>query len=511
MNNKDFQNGVALGLAMGGVVEVEIPAKEEQEKTITIIENGTTEILPDENKALSKVTVVTDVTGGGTELAIEYIESTGTQYIDTGIIPTNHRLKIKFQKNDSLGSSIFGSYGTTALTDSYELTWYQGKWYYSNGQKNTNHPTTPPAVTDVITLDYFTFDNKVIMNGNEVGSTLSASVSINPLYLFGKNATYQQLSSMKLWYAQIYDRETQQLVRDFVPAIDENGVICLYDNVTKAYFYNQGEGEFIGGFVENELIEIETLIDESGVLEDTEGTATEKVEQLIEMARSGGGNAGLPIEIAIPQFATPELDITNIEAKCELYNPPMTLKSTGTQYIDTGYVPNNNTKIVAELMFTKLSPSSTQFYSPYGCANADNNGIKCVQTDDDGLPTRFGSIASSGISSNTNITVAENTKYSVEHSINGFYFNGTLEHVYTGTTFSNDFSQTLYIFAVNNNGSADQRSFIKLYSFKIYENEELVRDFVPVTDESGVACLYDNITKAYFYNKGTGTFTFEVA
>ena len=67
MNNKDFQNGFALGRAAGGVVEVEIPVKEEQEKTITITENGTTEILPDENKALSKVTVVTNVPIGVSE------------------------------------------------------------------------------------------------------------------------------------------------------------------------------------------------------------------------------------------------------------------------------------------------------------------------------------------------------------------------------------------------------------------------------------------------------------
>ena len=288
MSKKDFQNGYALGLVSGGVVEVEIPAKEEQEKTVTITENGTTEILPDENKALSKVTVVTDISGGGTETTVEYIESTGTQYIDTGIVPTNHRVRMKFQKTDSLGSSIFGCYGTTALTDSYELTWYQGKWYYSNGQKNTNHPTIPPAVTDVVTLDYFTFDNKVIMNGNEVGTTYNSSVSSNSLYLFGKNATYQQLSNMKLWYAQIYDRATEELVRDFVPAIDDDGVICLYDNVTETYFYNQGEGEFIGGFVESELVEIETLIDESGVLDSTEGTATEKVVQLIEFAEELG-------------------------------------------------------------------------------------------------------------------------------------------------------------------------------------------------------------------------------
>lgn len=67
MNNKDFQNGFALGLASGGSGGVEIPAKEEQEKTITITENGTTEILPDENKALSKVTVVTNVPIGVSE------------------------------------------------------------------------------------------------------------------------------------------------------------------------------------------------------------------------------------------------------------------------------------------------------------------------------------------------------------------------------------------------------------------------------------------------------------
>lgn len=65
MNNKDFQNGLIIGYASGGVVEVEIPAKEEQEKTITITENGTTEILPDTDKALSKVTVVTDIKSGG--------------------------------------------------------------------------------------------------------------------------------------------------------------------------------------------------------------------------------------------------------------------------------------------------------------------------------------------------------------------------------------------------------------------------------------------------------------
>lgn len=50
---------------------VDIPtAKEEQEKNITITENGTTEILSDENKTLSKVTVNVDVKGDGDSYGI---------------------------------------------------------------------------------------------------------------------------------------------------------------------------------------------------------------------------------------------------------------------------------------------------------------------------------------------------------------------------------------------------------------------------------------------------------
>jgi hypothetical protein len=64
MSKKDFQNGFALGFASGGVVEIE---KEEQEKSVNITENGTTEVTPDKGMALSKVTVNVAVESGGIE------------------------------------------------------------------------------------------------------------------------------------------------------------------------------------------------------------------------------------------------------------------------------------------------------------------------------------------------------------------------------------------------------------------------------------------------------------
>ena len=41
--------------------------EEKQEKSVVITENGTTVIVPDENKVLNKVTVVADIIGGNVE------------------------------------------------------------------------------------------------------------------------------------------------------------------------------------------------------------------------------------------------------------------------------------------------------------------------------------------------------------------------------------------------------------------------------------------------------------
>lgn len=49
----------------------------------------------------------------------------------------------------------------------------------------------------------------------------------------------------------------------------------------------------------------------------------------------------------------------------------------------------------------------------------------------------------------------------------------------------------------------------RIYYAKIYVNDELVRNFKPALDENNVACLYDTVTKQYYYNAGTGTFNYE--
>lgn len=49
----------------------------------------------------------------------------------------------------------------------------------------------------------------------------------------------------------------------------------------------------------------------------------------------------------------------------------------------------------------------------------------------------------------------------------------------------------LTLFALNENGNIIQNGTVKLYSFKIYEGDILIRDFMPVEDLSGIQLLYE--------------------
>ena len=62
--------------------------------------------------------------------------------------------------------------------------------------------------------------------------------------------------------------------------------------------------------------------------------------------------------------------------------------------------------------------------------------------------------------------------------------------------------RSLYLFARNNNGSPDSYSASRLYYLKIWQDGKLVRDFRPCL-ENGVAGLYDDVSKRIFYSLGT--------
>ena len=48
----------------------------------------------------------------------------------------------------------------------------------------------------------------------------------------------------------------------------------------------------------------------------------------------------------------------------------------------------------------------------------------------------------------------------------------------------------------------------KYYYFKLYDNDTLVRDYIPVLDKNNRPCLFDKVEKKCYYNQGSGEFLY---
>ena len=76
---------------------------------------------------------------------------------------------------------------------------------------------------------------------------------------------------------------------------------------------------------------------------------------------------------------------------------------------------------------------------------------------------------------------------------------------------SNDFTTShslLLCQCRHGSGVSQNRDFMgDIYYAKIYDGENLVRDFLPCLDADGKPCFYDLVSQKPFYNAGTGSFT----
>lgn len=79
---------IRKGFTIGGVKGTLEARKPEQEKSVTIIENKTTTVLPDSGQTLSKVIITTNINGGGGGGYTVYFESEWTSFYGSGRMGT---------------------------------------------------------------------------------------------------------------------------------------------------------------------------------------------------------------------------------------------------------------------------------------------------------------------------------------------------------------------------------------------------------------------------------------
>lgn len=187
----------------------------------------------------------------------------------------------------------------------------------------------------------------------------------------------------------------------------------------------------------------------------------------------------------------------------EEYTQVEYIESTGTQYIDTG-VNADDINYSFDIDFYGYETQPTTYHRNFGYQRnggiflgnkfwyGNNTNINC--TDDLGT---FNDERHS-VFANKDYAIVDNVKYNLNTP---------------PTNFIKNTSTKIAIFGAFDGGDGvirnDSLSKIKLYSFKIYHNNNLIRNFIPAIRKSdNVVGMYDLITDTFYTNQGTGIFTY---
>lgn len=218
---------------------------------------------------------------------VEYLESTGTQYIDTGIkLTNNYSVELDYQLTQA-SQSRAGLFGALNMTGSnqgrlgsilspsnqqLEHGYGSGNDYWQQGLPDTNRHKLYQKKNEIY------FDGNLIHTFN----TATFSLAINA-YLGNFVYTNYTPAKAKYYSSRWWDGTT--LVRDYKPAIDENGVCFWFDRVTHVIYENAGTDAFGYPARETEYLQSTgTQYIDTGVIGDT----TKGVE--LEAYMTGGTN-----------------------------------------------------------------------------------------------------------------------------------------------------------------------------------------------------------------------------
>lgn len=179
---------------------------------------------------------------------LEYVESTGTQYIDTGISGgTNAEYEIKFNP-----LTLFKKYETYFGGDKTPPV---PKIIYENGiEMQTvigDHSVQLKGVFPMNTAGVikYTSDATADCNGTTFSSTrwvAGAGWGNLSVYVARSNEETNLYATMRLYYLKMWTNG--ELVRDFIPVKNKTtSIVGLWDTVSRTFFTDGNGGNFLGG------------------------------------------------------------------------------------------------------------------------------------------------------------------------------------------------------------------------------------------------------------------------
>lgn len=369
----------------------------------------------------------------------EYIESEGTSFIDTGLLgKSGLQVKCKCSFNDVTSvHNVFGVLeGTNRLFIQYDnaegLLYAYGAWNDTNAIISANEAYEMDATFNVGSQS-FKLDGTELYSGT---SSTNISTSINAyLFALNLNGTPNLQAKMRLYYCKIYDNGT--LVRDYIPCVNPEGYFGLYDNITCEFygFAKEGAGE-VGTYV------------------------------------VGRGKVILPS------------GYTNAEY----------IESDGNAWVDSGYFPNGNTKVVMDAQMNSYLSGTSAFFGAVDTRNKTSFAFLDAASRSDYYAYYYGS---SSTASN-GITVGMFDRGLIIADKGTVDYHGNIVSLADARFTS---PNTLFLFCGNENGTLNYYASMRLYQCQIHDNGIFTKFFIPCMKD-GVFGLYEMFEKVFYSSEG---------
>ena len=181
------------------------------------------------------------------------------------------------------------------------------------------------------------------------------------------------------------------------------------------------------------------------------------------------------------------------------------LQSSGTQWIEMGVAPNQNTKAVLKIKINNFNGmDGSSLIGSRTDANSNDQFFTYLDNIGGGrflfrIDGQTQAISWTGLTTDKIYTV----------TLSGTEMKAELEDgtaVFSKTFSVPDFTSTVTM-ALFKSKPFYRGFFGRIYSCKHYSGDELIQDFVPCLDTEGVPCMFDLVSRKSFYNVGTGSFT----
>lgn len=374
---------------------------------------------------------------------LEYIESDGTQYIDTGFKP-NQDTRVVMDCILNTGNTYLTAFGTVDSTGTAKYTLLalnssQIRHYYGN--KETDYNYSLLGVRHLIDMDkeVLTIDNNRILTG--AVSTFSCK---NNLLLLSYDGGVTFTSYGKIYSCQIYDNGT--LVRDYIPCMNTEGVYGLYDKVNGVFYASATDSGFTGKWAENKTLNV---------------SMSEYRHRMMNL---------------IPKTGLPKGYF-----RCEY------IESDGTNFIDTGFKPNNNTRVTCDFEFMTTPSKTMALFGARTSASSKNYAFLYASS--------TGKLRSDYNKSYNQEFDYITGRFQIDKNKETTTISGESKS-YTNDSFSSSYN--LYLFALNQADTAQWYATARIYSCQIYDNGTLVRDYIPCVNPEGYFGLYDLVTDEFY-------------